>query len=665
MLLPVMCAFSGEMQLRTLSHEGMSIAGWIEKEMQEDAARGWAVTCNRMSHEGLLGWDANTLTPIPYYMPWSKGGEKGPKSYNRSVPYYQPITEPLGSYGEGEFEGHWLDAVARLGWIANTGSFRKLALQAANDIIESRDKSGYIGVDVPWLRFTGMYTTPFGLRNGPFEIGGIFSILEGLLTQYRFTHDEKLLATVLKAADLTMERTAGREFKDTAGGLAPLGLLALYRATGRKTFLDRSVMLVEHDYQHMFEAQMQRPGNALKGHAASTGILLLEMLGVYEANGDKDVLDRALRLNDRVLRYAMQTQGVPTGHAEALAAAGPGVNTEGCVIAWFAWAWLEMLKATGGAHYADLVERAMLNALPGQRSKDGAVSPYFARPNQLFAVRGSGMGTVYGARVFVECCHGNVGRILPVIAEAQVMTDRDGGFAIPFYATSRYKNETAEIAQETDYPFSDTVRIQVTPKREANFRIRLRAPAWCKSPKVRVNGKDIQPPVRQSWIELNGPWTADSRIELTLPMEVRLEPNPGGLFTVARGPLVFALPVKGIRRSVDQWGSFEEVVNEDSRWNYALLIDRASPAKSITVRRAKPSGANLWEQRRIALEVEAVRVPEWKFPKPAEEMIPQLSTDIPEPLPPARISATEARQKVQLVPYGCTLLRMTQLPVIE
>lgn len=666
-------ACSGQMRLTPLSHEGMSVAGWIEKEMQEDAARGWAITCNRMSHEGLLGWDANTLVPIPYYMPWSKVVGKGPKGWSRSVPYYQTIIEPPSSFGEGEFEGHWLDAVARLGWIANNESFRKLAIQAANDIIETRDdKTGYIGVDVRWIRFTGLHITPWGQRDGSFEIGGIFSILEGLLTQYRFTHDEKLLAAVLKAADLTMEKTAGREFKDTAGGLAPLGLLALYRATNRKEFLDRAAMLTNHDYEQMFGAQMSREGTELHAHSASTGILLLEMLGVYQGTGDREILNKALRLNDRVIRYAMQVQGVPAGHDEQLAAAGPGVNTEGCDIAWFTWAWLEMLKATGDAHYGDLVERAALNALPGHRSKDGAVSPYFARPNQLFAVRGSGMGTVYGARVFVECCHGNVGRILPVIAEAQVMMDREGGFTIPFYATSRYRGATpdagaVEIAQETDYPFSDTVRIQVKAQRPAAFPVRLRVPAWCKMPKVWVNGQETQPKVRESWIELNRTWTSESRIELVLPMEVRLETNQGGLFTLARGPLVFALPIQGVRRSVDRWGSFEELVNGESQWNYALAVDRTNPAKSVTVRSATvPAEANLWERPRITLEVEAVRVPEWKFPKPVEDMAPQLSTEIPEPPAPAAIVRVAGpRQKVQLVPYGCTILRMTQLPLIE
>ena len=334
-----------EMALTSLPHQGIVIRGWIGKQMREDAAKGWVATCNRMSHQGYLGWDANTQQPIPYYLPWSRGGDKGPAAWNRSVPFYQTILEPMGSYGEGEFEGHWLDALARLGWIGDVKEFRNLAGQAAKEIAESRDPTGYLGVDLPWVRFTGMYTTPFGLKNGDFEIGGMFSIIEGLMTYYRYTHDERVLKTCVKASNLILERTRGREFKDTAGWLAPLGLLAMYRETGDPAYLTRAVKLVEHDFGESYAPQLKQGSAALQGHAASTGIMLLSMLGVYEANADRRMLENAIKLNNRVLAHAMQVQGVPTGHAESLAASGPNVNTEGCVIAWFGWAWLELLRA--------------------------------------------------------------------------------------------------------------------------------------------------------------------------------------------------------------------------------------------------------------------------------------------------------------------------------
>ena len=74
------------------------------------------------------------------------------------------------------------------------------------------------------------------------------------------------------------------------------------------------------------------------------------------------------------------------------------------------------------------------------------------------------MGTVYGTRVFVECCHGNLGRILPVVAEDMVLRTREGGLSVPFYAESTFHGDLPnagkiELTQQTAYPFSENIRI--------------------------------------------------------------------------------------------------------------------------------------------------------------------------------------------------------------
>ena len=313
-----------------------------------------------------------------------------------------------------------------------------------------------------------------------------------------------------------------------------------------------------------------------------------------------------------------------------------------------------------------------MNALPGQRSKDGAVSPYFARPNQLFATRGNGMGTVYAARVYVECCHGNGGRLLPVVAENTVLQTPEGDFVIPFYNSSGFQSPSPRagnvaIEQETEYPFSETVKITVRPERPAAFSVRLRVPGWCQAARVRINGKETPVEVRQSWISLNRPWRAGDVIELTLPMETQVTIDKDGLAVVQRGPLLYALQVEGRKIPVDKWGSFEKLVTAESKWNYALVLDKANPASSFTFHEMKvPANAYLWEFPRAALEVEAVRVPEWKFDKDPALLIPNITQNVPEPPFPARpIRATEPREKIRLVPYGCTILRMTQLPVVD
>jgi hypothetical protein len=69
---------------------------------------------------------------------------------------------------------------------------------------------------------------------------------------------------------------------------------------------------------------------------------------------------------------------------------------------------------------------------------------------------------------------------------------------------------------------------------------------------------------------------------------------------------------------------------------------------------------------KVALDVDAVRVPEWKFDKDPALLIPNLTENAPEPpFPTPPVKATGPREKVRLVPYGCTILRITQIPVVN
>jgi DUF1680 family protein len=665
-------------RFQTLPPQGIEVRGWMGQQIKEDAANGWVTICNRMSHQGIMLWDANTLTPVPYYLPPVKAFRGGREGWNRSVPYYQSFIDRQGSIGEGEYEAHWLDSLFRMGWIGGVPEFRELARQATKDILESRDASGYIGTNTPQVRFTSLFMGPFGVTwQG--EVEGIMETLYAFLTYYRFTGDESVLKAAVKAADLTLERTQGKELWGNAGWDAPLGLIELCRVTGNRAYLDRARVMVDACLRGDPQVTTAIPqlvigdGYQVRGHTAALGELLLAMAGIYQVTGDADMLAKARTFFEHVERYALQSHGAPTGLAEQLAPSSPRANTEGCDIIWFGMAWTEMLMATGEAHYADLVEKAALNALPGQRSKNGAVSPYFARPNQLFATRGSGMGTVYGARVFTECCHANLGRLLPVVAEHLVLGTAEGDFVIPFYNSSRFRGNSpkagnVEILQETDYPFSEKVKITVRPERQpATFTVRLRVPGWCRGARVSINGEKTLVEAKESWIDLNRSWGASDLIELTLPMETRVKIDQDGLALVERGPLLYTLPVEGRRINVDRWGSFEELVTSDSKWNYALVLDKADPARSFTFRELRvAANAHVWEHPRVELEVEAVRVPEWKFDKDPALLIPSRTEIVPEPPFPSRpIRATGPKEKIRLVPYGCTILRMTQLPVVD
>lgn len=658
--------------------KGISPEGWIKYQIKEDAENGWVAVCNKMSREGIITWDANSSISVPYYPPPDKWlMHFDPTTVlNRSVPFYQVLVDKTGMYGGGEYPGHWMDMLFRMSWVGGVKKLQNLAHQCVNEILKSCDETGYIGVDLPQVRFTFSYVAPFGMPNGGFEISGMGAVFNALLNYHRFTGNDKVLKAVIKAADLMLERTSAPKGMDNqqGGPLMVPPLVKLFQATGRQKYLDRARLILDYCLKEQVGGPYNSSAFGIKHHhCAAVGIYLLAALSFYRATGDLKLLARVRNINQQVVRFALQSHGAPTGHGEYLAESGPGVNTEGCDTAWWSWFWIEMVGITGETRYADLAEKCIFNALPGGRGKDGAASPYFMRPNQLFAVRGGHFGTLYGARLLNDCCLGNLGRVMPVLAEHMVLTTDDGGLAIPFYGPSTVKAvlpnaEKVEVAQRTDYPFSDEVKIVLKlEKGSTNFPVRLRIPGWCKSPKLKINGKETDIEVKESWVALERNWKPGDIIQLTLPMEIKVDVDKNGLATVQRGPLLYALPVKGRRVKVDRWGSFEQIVTAKDKWNYGLIINKENPSRSFTLKKMKvPKNSHVWGDSPIGLEVKAARLPDWKFPDKIKSVIPKHSLDIPEPIIPKQPFKKIGREeKILLIPYGFTILRMTHLPIIE
>lgn len=676
-------AINSESIFLPLPAKGLASEGWLRRQIMEDARNGWIARVNKMSQSGIMAWDANGQFVVPYYPPGCLFGE-----WKKSVPFYQPLIDRLGVFGNGEFQAHWLDSILRMGYVAGIREFRELGKKCVEDILKNRDSSGYLGVDQPEVRFTGTYIAPFGEPNGMFELSAMGTVLNSLLLYFRFAGDKRVLKACLKAADLICERTAHTSLPMNGGPLITNALTDLYRLTGERKYLAKAMAVLLDSFKFICNYDND-PFNkhkfGLKGaHSAFTGTIELALVNLYRATGDAGLLQRAIDINDQVVAYALQPHGAPTGHSESLQAAGADINTELCDTVWWSWFWIEMLELTGEPKYADLAEKAILNALPGSRSKDGSVTAYFMRPNQLFAVRQKGRKisdanplhnqitvwhTLYASRLFIECCQANAPRLMPILAEHMIMKKATGGFAIPFYGPCRAKCTTKTageitIRQQTSYPFDERIIITVhIGKGSAEFPLWLRIPGWCRQADIRINGQAAEVAAEPcSWACLKRTWKDGDKVALKLPMEIRVNSGKDSV-SVERGPLLYALPVKGARTQVDQWGSFEERINAGSRWNYALYLDKKCPVSSFKLKKLKVADhAHVWEQPPYGLEAPAVSLPGWLLDR--MDAGPEALPSIPEPdipKPPLRCKLPPI--KIVLVPFGFTTLRMTCLPV--
>ncbi len=109
-------------------------------------------------------------------------------------------------------------------------------------------------------------------------------------------------------------------------------------------------------------------------------------------------------------------------------------------------------------------------------------------------------------------------------------------------STGEWKERRLKVALETRYPFGEQVTLQVVQATRSAATIALRLPGWCNAPALRVNGAVVGVEQAEGYARLTRRWKAGDRIELDLPMQVRVEPTPDDPRTVAylHGPVVLA-----------------------------------------------------------------------------------------------------------------------------
>ena len=274
------------------------------------------------------------------------------------------------------------------------------------------------------------------------------------------------------------------------------------------------------------------------------------------------------------------------------------------------------------------------------------------------------------------CCNVNGPRAIPHFVAGMALADEHGPVVVHYGPNSATVSTEAAgnvtLRQETTYPFSDEVKIVVEPERTATFTVALRIPGWCSSASLEINRARWRGAVRPGrFARIRRKWSAGDkiRLEFAVPLELIHHPDTPlrvGAVAVRRGPLTFALPV------AEDWQPFKAAAHgpgkrlrsyqilprRGARWNLALELDPDYPEASLELVRLRAlSDGSPWAQPPVGLKVKARRVLNWRLEGARDHPVtPGL------PYKPMRLSSRSVT--ATLVPFGCTHLRMTYLPLV-
>jgi DUF1680 family protein len=97
--------------------------------------------------------------------------------------------------------------------------------------------------------------------------------------------------------------------------------------------------------------------------------------------------------------------------------------------------------------------------------------------------------------------------------------------------------------QTTKLPFPTTVELAVSASQPVEYTLYIRIPLWTREPILAVNGRRVAEPLQPgTFAAIRRTWKEGDRVELELPMSLRLEPvDPQHLTCTLMRALAFAV----------------------------------------------------------------------------------------------------------------------------
>ena len=396
-------------------------------------------------------------------------------------------------------------------------------------------------------------------------------------------------------------------------------------------------------------------------HIVNLG-MMLKSEAVYLPFTKAEYKDEAQRLYDILYKYNGTAVGIINGD-ETLAGVSPVAGTELCAVVEMMYSCEKLFEMTGDVKWLDLLERVAFNALPATTSEDMWTHQYVQQANQIGCAHLPGKSpwmtngseaNMFGLEPNYGCCTANMGQGWPKLAHSVFLKSEKGVLAaLPMSSRldTVINGVKVRIEAKGDYPFSDRTVYTVKAEKPVKFEFAIRIPA---DGRAKINGK----PRKSRIIKINKTWRGERKITLELKFDVRLSPRPKQMYFAERGSLVFALPIDAEWRMCE----FERggVVRKFPYCDYELY-PKSDWAYGFCSGKLKfgfeKAGKIPFSEKEPPARITAKLAPvEWGFLRGYTTVADRW---------PKHRKALGAAKEFTLIPYGCTKLRMTELPKIK
>jgi uncharacterized protein len=600
----------------------------------------------------------------------------------------------LGGKGDNwEETPYWLDGALPLAYLLDDEQLKDKVLKYVNWSLEHQRPSGYFGPISKAERERGIQVTADSCNAGE-DWWPRMVMLKVMQQYYTATKDPRVIKFMTSYFHYQLKAlkscSVGKwtEWATSRGTDNQMTAQWLYSITKDKSLLELASLIEAQsfDWSTWFgnrdwvinAAAFQNNDHWMRRHGVNVGMALKAPAINYQRTKDEKYL-KALEVG---FNDIMTLHGLPMGVFSAdedLHGNDPTQGTELCAIVESMFSLEQIVGITGDLKYMDALERMTFNALPTQTTDDYNNKQYFQIANQVQVKRGvfnfslpfeRKMNNVFGMRSGYTCCLANMHQGWTKFTSHLWYATAGKGVAALMYSPNQLttkvgKNNVEVVIDETTaYPFEDNVNFQLSTKQEAAFPLQLRIPSWCKQATIYINGKQERLEKGGQIITIDRVWKNGDKLSLQLPMEVTTSNWGRNTRAVERGPLVYALKLeeKWEKETEEREGDYYNVYPKGD-WNYGILQAVVKePAKTVEVKSVKPVDAGfVWNLSHAPIELtaSAKKIPDWQI---VNDVAP---TPVSDRSGVFKGNVNDKVEKITLVPYGCTKVRVVAFPVVR
>ena len=410
---------------------------------------------------------------------------------------------------------------------------------------------------------------------------------EAAAAHYMATGKRNFLNIALKNADLLV-RTFGPGKKHVAPGheIVEMGLVKLYRITGKKDYLDlakffidqRGIKAYNKKTQNVYENgtyfQDDKPvidQDEAEGHAVRAMYLYSGMADVAALTGDSAYIRAIDKIWNNMVGKKMYVQG-------SIGAVGDGERfgdnyelpnatayNETCAAIGSVFWNQRMFLLHGDSKYIDVLEKTLYNGLISGVGLDGKSFFYTNAMQVSNSFNHPDLERERSGWFTCSCCPTNVVRLLPSIPGyiyAQNGNDVYVNLFISGTGSLTVNNKALKITQQNNYPWDGALAFTIDPASAMEMNLRIRMPGWAQDQaipsdlytyehrmsqkiEIKVNGSPVDYQVVKGYAVISRKWKKNDKVTLNLPMDVRrvvanpLVPVDSGKVALQRGPIMY------------------------------------------------------------------------------------------------------------------------------